>query len=170
MYKVILVDLLRITLGFILVLFIPGYALTWAIFPKKEEKEFVERIALSFVLSITSVMLSVLFCDVILGVDITPENILITILILTISAVVVWRIEMAYINSSFKAKMWDKCEVFVSKINNNLFLWIKKSLTARKKERNKFKNFPYSDIEVEAKRFKSPGETEPKIPEKEENL
>jgi len=80
--------------GYILVLFVPGYALTWALYTSRDELSFVERIALSFVLSIASVMASVLLVDVYLGVDFTPVNIVLTICAVTILAVILWRIRI----------------------------------------------------------------------------
>lgn len=44
---------IRIILGILLVLFIPGYSLIAAIFPKKRDLEGIERVALSFGLSIS---------------------------------------------------------------------------------------------------------------------
>ncbi|MCO5383141.1 MAG: DUF1616 domain-containing protein [Methanosarcina barkeri] len=46
---------LRTGLGIVLVLFLPGYALTGAIFPAKKDIEGIERVALSFGLSIAVV-------------------------------------------------------------------------------------------------------------------
>ena len=48
---------LRIILGLLLVVFTPGYVLTVALFPKKDDLDGVERVALSFVMSITVVAL-----------------------------------------------------------------------------------------------------------------
>ncbi len=95
----------RVIFGFILVLFIPGYALSWAFFPRKEELGFMERMAISFVLSIASVMLSVLFIDLVLGVDTTPENIVITILAVTGLAAAIWKLEMIYLKSNLKQRI-----------------------------------------------------------------
>ncbi|WOF16353.1 DUF1616 domain-containing protein [Methanoplanus sp. FWC-SCC4] len=100
--------ILRAIFGLILILFIPGYAITWALFPIREEREFLERIAFSFVLSIVSVILSVLFIDIILGIDTTPENIFITILLLTAIATGIWKLEISYLESSLKRRFDQK--------------------------------------------------------------
>lgn len=47
---------LRVVVGFLLVLFIPGYLLVSALFPRKDEIDAVERIALSIGLSICIVV------------------------------------------------------------------------------------------------------------------
>jgi len=89
-----LLGFFQAVLGYVLVLFVPGYALSWALYTSRDEISFVERIALSFVLSIASVMAAVLFADVYLGIDFTPVNIVITILAVTLFAVVIWRIRI----------------------------------------------------------------------------
>jgi len=48
---------LRIILGFPLILFLPGYSLICALFPKKDEMDVIERIALSIGLSIAVVVI-----------------------------------------------------------------------------------------------------------------
>ncbi len=48
---------LRIIVGFPLVLFLPGYSLICALFPKKDEMDGIERIALSIGLSIAVVVI-----------------------------------------------------------------------------------------------------------------
>ncbi|MFC2154728.1 DUF1616 domain-containing protein, partial [Candidatus Altiarchaeota archaeon] len=40
-------EIIQAVVGFFLVLFVPGYALTWAFFPDEKEIDFLERLALS---------------------------------------------------------------------------------------------------------------------------
>ena len=68
-----LLSVLRIIVGSVYMLFIPGYFLTQALF-KKDELDFLERVTLSIVLSITAVPLAVLFLNVIFGVKIVVLN------------------------------------------------------------------------------------------------
>jgi uncharacterized membrane protein len=84
---------LRAIFGFILVTFIPGYALAWALYPDPDELPFMDRLSISFVLSIAAVILSVLFMDLVLGVDTTPLNIVIMLLVVTAFAALVWKLE-----------------------------------------------------------------------------
>ncbi len=97
-----IVELVRVVVGLVLILFIPGYALSLAFFPRKEDITGNERIALSFVLSIAGVMLSVLFIDIGLGLNTTPLNIVITIVSLTLLSLIVWKIHLYIINKRLK--------------------------------------------------------------------
>jgi uncharacterized membrane protein len=89
-----LITIFQAIAGFILIFFVPGYALSWTFYPFRDELTQINRIALSLVLSVASVMASVLFVDVYLGVDFTPINIVITILLLTALAIIAWRIRI----------------------------------------------------------------------------
>src|ERR1041385_207741 len=60
---IFLFQLLRIVLGLIYILFIPGYCLTTAAFPRVHELDHVERIGLSIGLSIASVSVLALVLD-----------------------------------------------------------------------------------------------------------
>lgn len=51
------IEIIRIIFGIPFVLFFPGYALTSLLFPEKEAQNNIEKIALSFVLSIVVVSL-----------------------------------------------------------------------------------------------------------------
>ncbi|OPY37219.1 MAG: hypothetical protein A4E34_00012 [Methanoregula sp. PtaU1.Bin006] len=86
--------LLRLIFGFLLVLFIPGYVLSLVIFPFKKDLESSRRLALSLVLSIASVLLLVLFSDIFLGIDSTPQNIVTIILVFSAVSVIIWKIEI----------------------------------------------------------------------------
>jgi uncharacterized membrane protein len=80
-------EILRVIFGFILVLFIPGFALTWALFPHRGDLTDIERLAYTFVLSILSVMLGVLFMDVKLGLEVTTVNIILVIAVIVLASV-----------------------------------------------------------------------------------
>ena len=72
---------IRAILGFIIVFFLPGFAWTLVFFKKIN---FIERIALSFGLSIALVTLSILALNVLLGIRINGANSLLIIIIITI--------------------------------------------------------------------------------------
>jgi uncharacterized membrane protein len=94
--------LIRLIFGLLLVLFIPGYVLTLVIFPFKQEIESSRRLALSFVLSIASVLLLVLFSDIFLGIDSTPQNIVFMILAFSVVSIIIWKIEVFIYQRYFK--------------------------------------------------------------------
>ena len=83
-------QILRAILGLLLTLFIPGFALTLVLYPKKKGLEMIERIALSSVLSIAVTLLTALFLDLGLGVDFTAENMIISLSVLTLTCFLIW--------------------------------------------------------------------------------
>ena len=78
---------LRIVFGSVYVLFLPGFILTYAFFPrelnKKKSIDWIERIALSFALSIAIVPLTVFYLNKI-GIKINLLNSFLTILVIII--------------------------------------------------------------------------------------
>ena len=82
-FKINFLESLRIVYGSFYVLFIPGYFLTHLFFPKKLNKEenidFIERLALSFALSIAIVPLIVFYLNLI-GIKINLLNTFLAIL------------------------------------------------------------------------------------------
>lgn len=101
-------EVLRVIIGFILVLFIPGFALSWALFPAREDLSDIERLAYSFVLSLLSVMLGVLFMDVKLGLEVTTVNILIVIGCIVGGSAIIYGIQIAVIRSGLLKRWWQK--------------------------------------------------------------
>ncbi|KUG18930.1 hypothetical protein ASZ90_011376 [hydrocarbon metagenome] len=91
-----ILGVLQAVFGFILILFIPGYALTWALYPRQDELTFSARMAISLTLSLAAVILTVLFIDLVLGVDTTPLNIAISLLVLSGLAAGLWKAQVAY--------------------------------------------------------------------------
>ena len=75
------VPVIRGLLGFIIVFFLPGFAWTLIFF---KQIKLIERIALSFGLSIALVTLSILALNLLFGVKINGLNALLTILIVTV--------------------------------------------------------------------------------------
>ena len=69
----------RIPLGLVMVLFLPGYALIAALFPGKDDLDGIERVALSFGLSIAVVPL------IGLGLNYTPWGIRLTPVVISLS-------------------------------------------------------------------------------------
>ena len=78
---------IRAILGFIIVFFLPGFAWTLVFFKKIN---FIERIALSFGLSIALGTLSILALNILLGIRINGLNSLLIIIIITIIPVALY--------------------------------------------------------------------------------
>ncbi len=74
---------IRAILGVILVFFLPGFVWTLVFFRGRTINT-IERIALSFGLSIAAVTLSILSMNVLFGVSITTLNSILIILVITI--------------------------------------------------------------------------------------
>ncbi|MFC2071267.1 DUF1616 domain-containing protein [Chloroflexota bacterium] len=88
--------IVRAILGFILVLFLPGFAWTFVFF---REINVIERIALSFGLSIGVVTLSVLIINRLIETSITGFNSTLVILVITVVPVAAY-----YLNSIIRRK------------------------------------------------------------------
>src|SRR3989344_1792487 len=82
-FKLNLIESLRIVYGSFYVLFLPGYFVTYLLFHKnlnkQEDIDFIERLALSFALSIAIVPLVVFYLNL-LGMKINFLNTFLTIL------------------------------------------------------------------------------------------
>ncbi len=79
--------IIRVILGFLLVFFLPGFAWTLVFFSGRQIN-IIERLALSFGLSIATVTLSILALNNLIGVRITSLNSVLIILAITIIPVV----------------------------------------------------------------------------------
>ncbi len=88
---------IRAILGFILVFFLPGFAWTLLFFSRVN---IIERIALSFGLSIAAVTLSIIVLHVLLGMRITGANSLLTIIVIIIIALVLYLLKRLKIRQS----------------------------------------------------------------------
>jgi uncharacterized membrane protein len=75
--------LVRAVLGFVYVLFIPGFVASWAFFPGRDEIDWVERIALTMGLSIALSTIPVMALNYV-GVLVNEVNVFIIILAVTV--------------------------------------------------------------------------------------
>lgn len=80
-----LLEVLRAIIGFVLVMFVPGFAATYALFPDKKEIDAIERIALSIGLSIALVVLGVFALNMLFDMRINAVNSVLVILMITIA-------------------------------------------------------------------------------------
>lgn len=82
-------SVIRAIIGFILVFFLPGFAWTLVFF-KGKQINVVERVALSFGLSIAVVTISIFALNLLVGVEITGFNSVLIIVAVTIIPVVAY--------------------------------------------------------------------------------
>lgn len=85
-----ILEIFRIIVGSIFILFLSGYVLSYAFFLKKEV-DVIERIALSFALSIAVVPLIVFYLSL-LKVKINTINIILEVLAIVLLGSVIWYI------------------------------------------------------------------------------
>ncbi|KCZ70619.1 Protein of unknown function (DUF1616) [Candidatus Methanoperedens nitroreducens] len=90
-----IVEIIRIIFGSVFVMFLPGFAWSFVFFAK-EEIDWIERIALSFGLSIALVPLAVFWLNYLLGVKIGILNVSIVVLALTGAAAGTYRLKGKY--------------------------------------------------------------------------
>ena len=88
--------IIRAILGFILVFFLPGFAWTLVFF---KQINVIERVTLSFGLSIVVVTLGLLLLDRLIGISITGLNSVLVIVAITVLPVLVY-----YLNRLVKRK------------------------------------------------------------------
>lgn len=86
-----IIEIIRIIFGSFYVLFLPGLVLSFVFF-KKREIDIIERIALSFALSIAAIPLLVFYLNLI-GMKITTLNVILVVGFIIIGSigVVLWR-------------------------------------------------------------------------------
>jgi len=82
-------SVIRAIIGFILVFFLPGFAWTLVFFRGKQINV-VERVALSFGLSIAVVTISIFALNLLVGVKITGFNSVLIIIVVTVIPVVAY--------------------------------------------------------------------------------
>ncbi|MFC2004714.1 DUF1616 domain-containing protein [Chloroflexota bacterium] len=90
------VPIIRAIIGFVLVFFLPGFAWTLIFF---KQIKVIERIGLSFGLSIAIVTLSILFSNMLFGIRITGFNSLVVICVITVLPLVIF-----YINKNISRR------------------------------------------------------------------
>jgi hypothetical protein len=95
----ILMDGLKIIVGSLILVFVPGLAITLVFYPRFTDMKPLERLAGATILGMGLVVSSVLFMDIVLGVDSTFENIALGLGLFSTILFVVWFCEMVYLSS-----------------------------------------------------------------------
>ena len=89
-------------LGFLLLLFIPGFALSLVLFPRLTDPSIFDRLVYSAVLSIVSDIGLVLFTGVVPGLEPTPVKFILVVCVFSIGILMVWLCERLYLNRRLK--------------------------------------------------------------------
>jgi uncharacterized membrane protein len=92
---------LRVILGLLLV-FIPGFALSLVIFPRLTDLSIFDRLVYSAVLSIVSAIALVLFMDLVPGLEPTLENLTLVAGVFSAGVLMFWLCERWYLNRRLK--------------------------------------------------------------------
>jgi uncharacterized membrane protein len=99
-----LLGFFRVIFGFLLVLFIPGCAISFVFYPRIADISRITRIVLSCVISIGSTLCAILFLDIVLGVDTTPVNSTLIILFISVLACILWGVRRIFSSRMEKQK------------------------------------------------------------------
>jgi len=89
---------LRIILGFLLLVVIPGFAISLVIFPRLTDLSVLDRLVYAAVLGITSAIAFVLFIDLVPGLELSLENLTVIASVFSAGALMVWLCERWYLN------------------------------------------------------------------------
>ncbi len=87
-----LIDYVLAILGFLLVIIVPGFSVSLIIF-KKDKFTLLERLYISSAINIFLVIAIALLLDLVFGVDITSENMVKSLLVITLMSVFIWILE-----------------------------------------------------------------------------
>lgn len=94
----LILDGLRVILGFLILLFMPGFALSLAIFPRISDLGISDRLVYSLVLSIVSDIVFVVFMGVVPWLEPTPENLALVVCVFSDIVFMFWLGEWWYLN------------------------------------------------------------------------
>jgi hypothetical protein len=123
----LLFESVRIVIVFLLLLFIPGFALSLVIFPRSTDLSITDRIVYSTVMSISSGIASVVFMDIVLGIGRTLENFILVIGSFSVLAFLFWSGERYYLN-----RLKKRPEMKISKDNRDLQRYESREINATK--------------------------------------
>ncbi|MDD1696884.1 MAG: hypothetical protein LUQ36_00820, partial [Methanoregula sp.] len=96
---------LKIIAGSVILVFVPGLAVTLVFYPRFTDMKPLERLAGATILGMIIVVASILFMDIVLGIDATFENIAVGLGLFSTILFVVWFCEMVYLSSDAPGRM-----------------------------------------------------------------
>jgi hypothetical protein len=98
----VILGVLRIILGFIFLVVIPGFAISLVIFPRFNEMSILDRLVYTAVLGITSAIAFVLFVDSMPGLELTLENLTLVAGVFSAGVLLVWLCKRWYLNRQLR--------------------------------------------------------------------
>jgi hypothetical protein len=94
----VILGVLRIILGFLFLVVIPGFAISLVIFPRFTEMSMLDRLVYTAVLGITSAIAFVLFVDRMPMLELTLENLILVAGVFSAGVLLVWLCKRWYLN------------------------------------------------------------------------
>jgi hypothetical protein len=122
-----LFESIRMIFCFLLLLFVPGLALSLVMFPRLPELSTIDRLIYSLVLSISSSIASVVFIDIVPGLDLTFDTLILVISVFSLALFLLWTAERYYLTSRLK-----KQEPEIPKNNRDLEKYHTRGINATK--------------------------------------
>jgi hypothetical protein len=95
----VMFGILEIILGFLVLVVIPGLAISLIIFPRITDMSILDRLVYTAVLGITSAIAFVMFLDLMPGLDLTLKNLILAAVIFSAGVLIVWLCERWYLTS-----------------------------------------------------------------------
>jgi hypothetical protein len=99
-----LFESIRVIFCFFLLLFVPGLALSLVIFPRLADLSTIDRMVYSIVLSISSGIASVVFIDIVPGLDLTLDTFILITSVFSLALLLLWAAERYYLTSRLKKR------------------------------------------------------------------
>ena len=94
----VILGVLRIIIGFLLLVVLPGLAISLVIFPRSADMSILDRLVYTAVLGVTSAIAFVMFLDLMPGLELTLENLALIAVVFSAGVLMVWLCERWYLN------------------------------------------------------------------------
>jgi len=92
----------RLLFSFLLIIFVPGFALSLVIFPRLADLSIMDRLVYATVMGISSCIATVVFIDIVPGLEVTVENFALVISCFSLLVLLAWSAERYYLNRRLK--------------------------------------------------------------------
>jgi hypothetical protein len=89
-------DGVSVAFSCLLFLFVPGFALSLVIFPRRTDLSYIDRLVYSVMLSISTSIAALVFVDMVPGFGLAWENVALVVLVFSALLLMVWVVELWY--------------------------------------------------------------------------